>query len=202
MVIAVVLPERDSFALRPRLKAFLPSAFQSSAKLRSNIQNTQMSRSAAAFIAGNKFIYIQVSRLSVWDSGNLVHTSEKILKIIRNLHTINQHSTVCFMSLIVFLQLNSPFEFLDPFSCEQCFGHLSCCSVPVVLFHTIWKHSSFFFCTWNLTVVFSKASELIVFNLELLLLLLKIVFGLILGACSLFRHAWHMPPYSINNCID
>lgn len=68
---------------------------------------------AAAFIAGNKFIYIQVSRFSVWDSGNLVHTSEKFLKITRNLHTNNQHCTVCFMSLIVFLQFNSPFEFLD-----------------------------------------------------------------------------------------
>lgn len=39
-------------------------------------------------------------------------------------------------------------------------------------------------------------------NLELLLLFLNIVLGLILGACSLIRHAWHMAPYSINNCID
>lgn len=45
MVIAVVLPEGDSFALRLRLKTFLPSAFQSSANLRDNIQNTQMSQS-------------------------------------------------------------------------------------------------------------------------------------------------------------
>lgn len=118
---------------------------------------------AAAFIAGNKIIYIQVSRFSVWDSGSFVHTWEKILKII-NLHTINQHSTVCFMSLIVFLQFNSPFEFLDIFSCEQCLGHLSRCSAPIVLFHTIWKHSSFFFCTWDLNVLFSKASELIIFK--------------------------------------
>lgn len=139
MVIAVVLPKRDSFALRPRLKTFLPSAFQSSAKLKDKSRIHRWVNPSAAFVTGNKFIYIQGSRFSVWDSGNLVHTSEKNLKIIRNLHTINQHSTVCFMSLIVFLQFNSPFEFLDLFSCEQCFGHLSSCSVPVVLLHTIWK---------------------------------------------------------------
>lgn len=160
MVIAVVLPERDSFALGLRFKTFLPSTFQSSAKLRNNIQNTQMSRSFCCLYCWEQ-IHLHLSEQIQWDLGNLVHTSEKIVKIGTNLHTINQHCTVCFLSLIVFLQFNSPFEFFDLYSCEQCFGHLSCCSLPVVLFHTIWKHSSFFFCIWDLSVVFSKASELI-----------------------------------------
>lgn len=164
MVIAVVLPERDSFALRPTHRTLLLSAFQSSAKSRNSIQNTQMSGSWSQLpllLGTNSFTS---KWFSVWDSGNLVHTSEKTLKNLRNLHTINQHFTFLFHVLIVFLQFNSPFEFLDLFSCEQCFGHLSHCSVPVVLFHTIWKCSSFFFCIWDLSVVFSKASELIIFK--------------------------------------
>lgn len=137
-------------------------SFQQSWEITSRIR--RWTDHAAAFIVGNKLIYIWVSRFSVWELGKLLHMSEKILKIRTNLPTINQHSTVCFLSWIVFLQFDSPFEFLDLFSCEQRFGHLSRCSVPVVLFHTIWKHSSFFFCIWDLSVVFSKASELIIFK--------------------------------------
>lgn len=163
MVIAVVLPEIHlHWDQGSKLFCQVHFSLQRSWETTSRIH--RWVDPAAAFIAGNKFIYIQVSRFSVWDLGNLVHTSEKILKIIRNLHTINRHSTVCFMSLIVFLQFNSPFEFLDLFSCEQYFGCLSSCTVPVVLFRIIWKHSSFFFCTWDLSVVFSKASELIIFK--------------------------------------
>lgn len=134
---------------------------------------------------------------------NLFTHQKKILKIRTNL-PINQHSTVCFLSF--------------PWQCFFSLIHLLnswisslvnsvlgiCLAAQYQLYFSIpFGNTALSSFAFGILVLFpAKPVNSSSSNLELLLLLLKIVFGLILGACSLTRQPWHMPPYSINNCID
>lgn len=122
--------------------------------------------------------------------------------MIRNLHILKRHFCCAFPVLESFSSHEFTFCLLGSLLLQR----VVWAQVLLLSFFSVPFENTalplLFFCIRDLAVSFSpKPANSLYLNLDLLLLLLGIIFGLILAARSLIRPAQYLPPYRRHNCI-